>query len=504
MHPSTRPLSRLHRSNLALVIAGLVVIAHALSNTWLLESWLDYRGHYSHGLLVVGMVGYLLWGARDRLIGAPLAGLQKYLVLAALLAASLAWFASATAGIKVASTLATLATVWFALAAVLGRGALWRLLPFFALLACTVPIWQPILNPPLQDMATRVVNELLRTLGLTLFMEGNSIVMPDITFEIVGGCSGLGYLFVAFTLAMYLALDSRLKPGSGVLLVLGFCALALLSNWIRIAVIMLIGYEYGPSHRLVSDHLWFGWVVFSVIFFPVIFLVVRRLPVPARTPIHPDPAIAAGSFMSRRSVAALLATVLLLPMLHGALALHARLTATEPVPIAPDSGHARPAPVPLDATPWEPVYPRATRTSVQAFAMTDDPAAPVVSLFQAFYARQSSAAEVIDSQNDLAGPGWSPVANGPAETVIGTLIRPVRQQELVDPAGRRMLVWSWYRIGDSHEATDLRAKIAQVLWKLRLRPDASVVALATECTARDCSDARRRLTAFAAALDTPT
>ncbi len=469
--------------------------AYAASFAWMLPVWLDYRSHYGHGLLVIGLVFYLLWQERARLPGIELPLPTFTLMILAILFASAAWFASTSAGVRVPTVLAGLPVAWFAMSVVLGRGGLRRLAPYFALIVSVVPIWQ-ILSPSLQALATRVVNGVLHTLGLTIFMDGNTIVMPEITFEIVGGCSGLGFLLVAFTLAMYLVLSHRLKFMPSCLLVLGFATMALFANWLRITLIMLAGYYYGAGNALVHDHLWFGWGIFATILVVGIFLLLPRLPLRQNDDSPEEKSVRRLPFPA---LILLIAAVTALPMLTLALDLVGRWNAPAPTWVAPVDSAFREIP---RQTAWRPEYPQATRTSMSTYQGTSTSGQTPVSLFQAYYPSQTDQAEVIDANNDIIGEGWESRGNRRLEAVLNSETQPVGEMLLTNSAGDRMAIWFWYRIGDAHASSDRHAKFEQVIQKLKLRADAMLIAVAAPCSVQSCDIARHELDEFTRVLGT--
>jgi EpsI family protein len=468
------------------------------SLAWMMAAWLNHRGHYGHGLLVLGLVAWLLWEQRKDLAGERPGPWATPCLLAATAGLSAVWFCAAAVGLRVPGALSAIAVAWLALGFALGQGGWRRLLPHLALILSVVPIWQPVFNPPLQALATCMVNRALRALGLTLYVDGNTIVMPDVIFEIVGGCSGLGFALVAFTLSIFLAVSHRLRMLPGVLLLLAFLGLAIFTNWLRIALIMLVGYFEGPTHPLVHDHLWFGWGLFCVVLLPTLFLVVRRLP------MGTVPASAPAPMVSRGALATVIAAVALAPMLYHGLHLAARLAASESNPLTANvnSLYSR-SEIPDNSLPaWAPMYPGATFTELRVYRSLRGNSAPV-RLFQAHYAYQTDTAEVIDGSNDLVGPGWTQVGQRRDATRLDGERRPVRELELRhDASGERMLLWFWYRIGPSHQVEERRAKLAQLIWKLRLRSDAALIALGSRCGDADCADARQTLAAFAPTLMT--
>lgn len=121
-------------------LVGLAFLAaYAETAAWMLPMWLDFRGHYSHALMVVAMVAYLLWQGRAWLVSTEPSMPAAAALTAGILSASAVWFVSALAGVRAPGTLAALVVGWLAIGAALGRGSVWRLTPIFALLLSVIP-----------------------------------------------------------------------------------------------------------------------------------------------------------------------------------------------------------------------------------------------------------------------------------------------------------------------------------------------------------------------------
>ena len=482
-------------------VIAAAILGYFSTFGWMLPAWLRAGSHYSHGLLVIGVVGFRLWQDRTHLIGDAMNNRGLVTLWLALLGASVVWFISALGGIRVPGTFAALAVVWLGISIVIGRGGVWRLFPYFVLLYSVVPIWQPLINPILQAVATKVVNTLLQLLGLTIFMEGNTIVMPDMVFQIVGGCSGLGYLLVALTLSIYLMLTDRIRGLGAALLIASFMGFALLSNWIRITLIMLFGYFEGPTHPLIGNHIWFGWVVYGAIFLPVLwFLPPQFVKISAHISSKTNAESQQIKLISRTVFLGTVAAVLTLPILAVVINAATTLRTIDPVLKSPGPGYEE---MKLAVNTWQPEYSSASVTRLQQFQSNQDND-DIVMFFQAFYEHQSDGVEVTDTQNKLQGATWARTNKDPSTIQIGYGNGAGSKLELKSAYGsERLLVWYWYQVGGMQVGSLIEAKAAQILGKLQLRGDGALFAAATYCSSEHCDDASVRLQGFIETFEDP-
>ncbi|WP_199453823.1 exosortase [Marinobacter sp. bablab_jr008] len=142
---------------------------------------------------------------------------------------------------------------------------------FFAM-----PFWDYI-SWPLQ-LITVAVNEVwLGLLGIDFRIDGIYVYLTGIgVFEVAHGCSGLRYFLVGLSLSvLYGELNLKTILSRSVLM-LAAVSLALLANWIRVFVIIYMGYETNMQSGLIAEHDNFGWWVFGVTLVPL-FLFGRYL-----------------------------------------------------------------------------------------------------------------------------------------------------------------------------------------------------------------------------------
>lgn len=159
-----------------------------------------------------------------------------------------------------------------ALAILLG----WRQVRAFIIpvgvLLFAVPIWD-YLSWPLQLITVEINRLLLGLFDIDFEVEGVFVYLIGVgAFEVAHGCSGLRYLLVGQSIA---ALYGELNFGclrSRVVFFLTAVAFALLANWIRVFVIIYMGYETNMETSLINDHDNFGWWVFAATLVPLFFI----------------------------------------------------------------------------------------------------------------------------------------------------------------------------------------------------------------------------------------
>ncbi len=124
-----------------------------------------------------------------------------------------------------------------------------------------MPVWGLLTNI-LQEISVGVVTYFMRFTGVPTYVEGNLVTIPAGVFEIADGCSGLRYMIVSLAISSlfsFLYINNVKKA-------LGFFTLAifgaLLTNWIRITALILIGEYTNMESSLMEDHNTFGWYLY--------------------------------------------------------------------------------------------------------------------------------------------------------------------------------------------------------------------------------------------------
>ncbi|MCR9278951.1 MAG: exosortase [Pseudomonadaceae bacterium] len=256
---------------LACIAAVFAVVPAGLSLA--LENWNSGQGAYGAGWLMVALFAYVIWEERESLAPKGVAFEKTGLILVGV-ALALVWLAQERGSVTLSCAAAIVAAAAGFVTAY-GWTAGLRILAPLALLALALPMWS-WLREPLQFVAASVVASALSLTGMSVFIQGTFISVPAGTFAVETGCSGLNYLLVSTSLATTAGLLARRSTTKLAGIVLGAAAFAVAINWLRIALIIVVGNATQMQSPLVTDHVTFGWLLFSIAFIPYCLFVLPR------------------------------------------------------------------------------------------------------------------------------------------------------------------------------------------------------------------------------------
>jgi len=258
--------------------------------TWirLASIWLEWEQVMAHGLPTAIIYLYLLFAQPPRLPPAEpqtsRPGTRVHLTGVILLVLlTLVWSLLESVRIDTLAYLCLPAGLLLISWTLLGARAALVFLPYVILLGLSVPIWSDLI-PALVALAATVVGYLVSHLGITALIEGHYITLPYGRLVIADGCSGIGYLAISLLLGALLSIlnDFRWK---GWLAALALASvLALVVNWIRIFVLVVVAYATRMQSTLVSEHELFGWLLYGLAVAPAIYFAPVR-----RRRVHPAP-----------------------------------------------------------------------------------------------------------------------------------------------------------------------------------------------------------------------
>lgn len=151
----------------------------------------------------------------------------------------------------------------------------WYLLVPAGMLIFIMPLWGT-LTTVLQDLSVVSVSFLMGFTGIPVFVEAPFVHIPEGTFEIANGCSGLRYFIVSLAISvLYIFLYIKQPKRAFYFLSVAIIG-ALLTNWIRITLLILIGHYTDMTSGLMEDHNSFGWYIF-IPFMILLFMLGNKL-----------------------------------------------------------------------------------------------------------------------------------------------------------------------------------------------------------------------------------
>jgi exosortase len=263
-----------------LLVAALSVL-YAPVLKILVRQWYN-DADYSHGFLVPLLSLYLIWQRREKLaqiVRRP----SPWGMLVVLLSLGLLFLGSL--GAELFLTRVSMLGTICGLVLYFCGGALLRAMAFpLAFLLFAIPIPVLIYNEivfPLQFVASKFATSTLEMLNLFPIMrEGNVLILPNMSLEVVEACSGIRSLMSLLALAAgygYLAERSTVVRW---LLFLAMVPLAIISNGTRVMITALMANYIGPRAAEGFMHEFSGWVIFVVA--TVLFLGLHSLTIVVR------------------------------------------------------------------------------------------------------------------------------------------------------------------------------------------------------------------------------
>jgi exosortase len=245
-----------------LVITSLIASLYApVLGQMVVQWWQD--PDYSHGFVVPLVVGYMLYQRRHNLRQVPLEpnnlGFPVMLGAIGLL----------LAGTLGAELFVARLSMLFLLCGVLLFFGGWKMLRAVAFpvafLALMIPLPALIYNQltfPLQLLASRLSSNGLELLGIPVLREGNILVLPNYSLEVVEACSGIRSLMSLVTLSVAYGYFVERRVWGRFALVILMVPIAVASNALRVLGAGVVTYFWGPQWAEGFFHFFQGWLIF--------------------------------------------------------------------------------------------------------------------------------------------------------------------------------------------------------------------------------------------------
>lgn len=491
-------VTRMPRNAVRVALLLLAVAALFWPDTWALgRYWVDRDLNAQTGVLIALLSSCLLFRARrqfERIPTGPvaLAGLPLIVCAAASL---ICW----RAGILTLQLIFLPAILWLSLLSVFGLATA-RVAAFaIGFLYFALPGWG-LLGPTLQRLTAWAVGVIGPLIGLPITMAATTIFLPGgISFAVEPDCSGVDFLAAGLAIA---ALHGELERASlrrRVGLMGAMVLVAIVSNWIRVLLIVDIGYRSRMYSALATrDHLALGWVVFACALLMFIW-------VAGRTGAAAPDAVGLGGSHGEvvvrpaaqrehvpwRRYGVVAAALLAAPVLvYGSLfAADTRSSAADAAFELPPGRTPWTGPMGATGSIWQPRFAGAHVRRRARYQSGDGRAVEVVVIG---FARQARGAQILAEGNSLLG-------NGGLEAERVTLVDdagiPHGEVIAIDPSGRRSVIWSVIDIGGRLFGEPVASQLWYGARSLTGAPYSALVALRAECGS-SCDPARAALADF--------
>lgn len=493
-----RPLSlvpHLETSVLALAALFLGVLAlYRQTVATLVDLWTADNASYEHGLMLVGLCGFLFY---QRWIRArPVMRVDPSLAASALIVlVSLGWLLASLVHLRLAQQISVVLLIALIVTAVIGFRSARPFLAPVALLAFAVPIGDPLV-PHFQTMFAKLSVGLLSLTGIPTVLQGLHILVPAGTFEVKPACSGINQLIVAGAAGVLFATMRHLRFRAATVVTLGAMGVAVITNTLRICVTVLIGQFSGMQHYFVTEHWVPAWVLFGLGML-IYFLLVSRYVAAgtstdssargATTPPAADSGVGARVAWS--------ASLAFLALAIGPLLLatyRADRPAIRPVAfeLPPSIQGWQAAPPPSHG--YRPSF---HGTDFEDEAVYRDAAGSDVYVYVAAYAYQEQGKEAVHVTNTVLPQNtWQVLRTGRRDAGQGALVQETRVRL---QRGAEKLIWQWYLVQGRVVSSAAVAKLLNAWATLNGDESVGVVVISADLKGTlDSSQAEAELTRF--------
>ena len=245
-----------------LVIAGLVVALYAPVLRQMIVQWWQ-NPDYSHGFVVPLFVTYVLYQRRHKLQQVSIEpshwGFPVMLGAIGLLLVG-------TLGAELFIGRCSLLFLFGGMILFLAGWKMLRAMAFpLAFLVLMIPLPALIYNQvtfPLQLLASRLASNSLELAGIPVLREGNVLVLPNYSLEVVEACSGIRSLMSLIALAVAYGYLAERRLWARYILVTFMLPIAVAGNAIRVVGAGVVTYFWGPQWAEGFFHFFQGWLIF--------------------------------------------------------------------------------------------------------------------------------------------------------------------------------------------------------------------------------------------------
>jgi len=476
-------ISKLHAITLLTAVIVILFIP-----TWrsLFSLWATMDLAYSHGFISALLAFHALYSRKATIERTPQT--TNYLAIITLFLISLTWFLTQYIQVQIASQLLLPAVIFFAIAGSFGLNiANLSIIPLMYIMF-GIPVWD-YLVPYLQATTTFVAGGILQLINIPVFIQGNFISISYGTFEVAGGCSGVRYLLSVMTFSLFFALNTSRK--TTILILLVGILFGLFANWMRVFILIVIGYVTEMESSLIKEHDTFGWVVFGVILIPAFFIfgvIERRTKLKAIID-HASPATTPNIQTSYLTLFLLFISLSIGPALLAAQKLQTINTTVQY-----EFSHTPPSSdwIYTEAfSTWRPVLKGAL--SYQNITFLNKIDRTKIHINSAFFGAEEQGKELISDDHKLFGnDNWN------KETIVNDLQHPQSTKvisAIVTNKDQTKLVYSYYEIGNTSTPNKLLAKLAQIQTLISPQTPKAFIAFSTDCKS-SCIEESKKLATF--------
>lgn len=418
-----------------------------------LANWWWTTSKYAHSLIIFPAIIYLIYEQRKSLTAAVIK--PDYLALLPLALTTLLLSLSNFIDVQLITQTLFVAIIPLTLWAIMGRKVLSIIALPLALLVTVAPIWE-LFAPLLTEFTARIAHLSLNLLGVPVFKDEMYLTIPEGVFLIAEGCGGFRYFISGLSLGLIFAHLNYNSFKQQAVIVLFAVLLSIITNWIRVMIVIWAGHVTDMQHPYVKAHVNLGWYVFAIAFFLYFFICTRLIPHKTTTDTTINNTTNASPNTSRPYLmGALILTILLTPWL---MLDKTSSTSTKNYPLYNFENIKSWGNPKLNISDWSPNFKGSTQQQVATYSKGK----LSVDIYYSLYQDQSQDNELINFNNSITNEGWnsflpkdatlSPRKNSTLE---------VKKIRVNTQHGERT-IWMWYIISSIESSDRKTAKLLEL------------------------------------------
>jgi exosortase D (VPLPA-CTERM-specific) len=244
--------------------ALLLAVPFGPAAGWLWRAWTE-RPEFSHGPVMPLIAAFLVWQQKDKLERLEFRGSWAGPVL--VLAAGLLLFVGVLGGAYTLQQYALVVAIGGLTLALTGGAVCRRLIAPLIVLVLMIPQPNFILNnlsAQLQLVSSALGVDVIRALGISVFLEGNVIDLGGYRLQVVEACDGLRYMFPLMAIGLLIGYFYKGALWKRVLVFLASVPITILMNSLRVGSIGYMVEHWGPGMAEGYLHEFQGWSVFML------------------------------------------------------------------------------------------------------------------------------------------------------------------------------------------------------------------------------------------------
>lgn len=252
------------------VVIAVLIFSYDTALRSLIGKWNAINENYSHGYIILIIAFYWIIDALDK-SGRPVSAAVSAIPVA--LGVATIWYFGWSTQMLILEQLTLPLVLYTVFLSYYGWRIVWSLALPFVFIYLALPAWD-IAQPGLRILTTLVVQFWISLVNIPAFVDGFLIELPYGVLKVAGGCAGLNYFMMGLVIGTMYARQSTSVLWKGLLSVSIALGFSLLANWVRVFILVLIGYHSNMESPIVYQHGLLGWGVFG--FALVLYFVCMR------------------------------------------------------------------------------------------------------------------------------------------------------------------------------------------------------------------------------------